>query len=369
MVQPEVIGRTQVVGWMRDAIAQALELPPASLTSGTMAPAGLAVSVHVDDPALAHTYFSRLCSAALDGPPRDRIYVLTGKAAGLGPVPQWDAKDCGPARFQELVESAGIRAAYPVRPRVWQFSDARLRVGIQLSASRGHLPRWDGAAPLRRHLHWLLEAQGLRLTHAASLGWNGRGVLLLGRGGTGKSGTTLAGLAAGLTTVGDDYVALDAAEAPFARPLFRILKQDKEGLRRIPGLLARIADLDGNWQGKIEFDAGELFPGAIVEQLAIDAILLPQLAHATIPTILPARPGEAMLALMSSNLHQYLGEKEAGMALFADLLRRLPCYRMALSDDPGRNGEVLRGFLETLPLQMPPAAATAAAGAGQDRRQ
>ena len=76
-----------------------------------------------------------------------------------------------------------------------------------------------------------------------------------------------------------------------------------------------------------------------------------------------------MLALMSSNLHQYLGEKEVGMALFADLLRRLPCYRMALSDDPGRNGEVLRGFLETLPLQMPPAAATAAAGAGQDRRQ
>ena len=47
-----------------------------------------------------------------------------------------------------------------------------------------------------------------RIAHAASLGRDGRGILLLGHGGAGKSGTALAGVAAGLQTVGDDYVAL-----------------------------------------------------------------------------------------------------------------------------------------------------------------
>ena len=71
-----------------------------------------------------------------------------------------------------------------------------------------------------------------------------------------------------------------------------------------------------------------------------------------------------MLALMSSNLHQNLGEKDVGMALFAGLLRRLPRYCMDLSDDPGRNGVALREFLQTLPLRKWSAAAPTAAGSG-----
>jgi exopolyphosphatase/pppGpp-phosphohydrolase len=69
-------------------------------------------------------------------------------------------------------------------------------------------------------------------------------------------------------------------------------------------------------------------------------------------------PATAMLALMSSNLHQYLGEREAGMALFARLLRRLPCYRMHLSDDAMRNGKLLRRLLQRLPMLAQPAQAT-----------
>jgi hypothetical protein len=78
-------------------------------------------------------------------------------------------------------------------------------------------------------------------------------------------------------------------------------------------------------------------------------VLLPTIVHAAVPAIHVVTPAAAMLALMNSNLHQYPGEKEIGMALFARLMRRLPCYRMHLSDDATRNGKLLRRFLQRLP--------------------
>ncbi len=81
----------------------------------------------------------------------------------------------------------------------------------------------------------------------------------------------------------------------------------------------------------------------------LGAVLLPTIVHAAVPAIHAVTPAAAMLALMSSNLHQYLGEREVGMALFARLLRSLPCYRIQLSNDAMRNGELLRRFLQGLP--------------------
>jgi hypothetical protein len=346
---PGHLRRDGLVQWMRSAIALAQAQPQDTWVSRAMALAGVPVQIYVDDPALAAVYFSRLRGAAVRAAPADRIYVLSGRCTSWGPVPKWDDLDCPPVCFQEIVEEAGLRAAYPLIPRFWQFFDPRSRIGVQLSASPSDLPKWDSAAPLRRHLHWLLESRGLRLTHAATLGLHGRGLLLLGPGGTGKSGTTLAGLAEGLSTVGDDYVAIGGGEAPFARALYQILKQDHEGIARIPGLSKMSAHLVTNWQGKIEFNPDEIFPGAMVEELPLGAVLLPTIVHVAVPAMHAVTPAAAMLALLSSNLHQYLGEKEAGMALFARLLRRLPCYRLHLSDDATRNGKLLRRFLQHLP--------------------
>src|SRR5437016_132603 len=52
LAQVDVIGRAEVVAWMRDAIAHALALPAAGLTSGAIAPGGLATAVHVERPEL-----------------------------------------------------------------------------------------------------------------------------------------------------------------------------------------------------------------------------------------------------------------------------------------------------------------------------
>jgi hypothetical protein len=346
--QPRYLCRDGIVPWMQGLIELVQYQSLGTQISRAMAVAGVPVHIHVDDPALAAVYFSRLRGVPVRSAPADRIYVFSSFTS-LGQVPKWNDYRCQPDRFQEIVGDAGFKAAYPLVPRFWQFFDCRSRIGIQLSASCSDLPKWDSAAPLRRHLHWLLEDRGLRLTHAATLGLQGCGLLLFGPGGVGKSGTTLAGLAEGLSTVGDDYVAISWGTDLFARPLYRILKQDAEGIGRIPCLRKMVAHLSANWQGKIELNADEVFPGAMVDELALHAVLLPRVVHATVPAIHAVSPAMALRALLSSNVHQHLGEKEIGMTHFAGLLRRLPCYRMDLADSATRNGKLLRRFLRRLP--------------------
>lgn len=345
------VDRCNVVGWMRQVIRDLQAMPPALFATHRISPAGLNIETHFDDPDFAAAYTSRFRNVGEDDAPIDRLYVLTGKLSGFQAVPAWQDAEFPPAAFHAAAKAAGLRAAYPFQARVWRFLDTQSRIGVQWTASPDDLPPWDGSAPLRQHLHWLLDDRGFRLTHAATLGWRDRGVVLFGKGGAGKSGTTLAGLGAGLSTVGDDYVALANDPSPVARPLYRVLKQDRAGLARTPELDARTAHIGDNWRGKVEFDPDQFFRGATVETMALGAAILPRIAHAHRPAIVAARPQALMLALMSSNLHQFAGEADDGLSFFSRLLARLPCFQMELSDDAAANGLLLRDFIERLPTQ------------------
>lgn len=343
------IDRDGLVAWMTETICQAEALPRDRLVRRLIAPAGMAIEVLADDPALAEIYFTRLASgSAQSGPPPDRLYILSSAISAI-PAPRWSDATFPAKTFQAVAARANLRAAYPLFPRFWQFLDASRRIGVQLAPNRAGLPKWDAAAPLRRHLHWLMEQRGGRLAHAATLGLRGRGLLIPGKGGSGKSSTTLAGLAAGLSTAGDDYVAITGGAPPVARLLYRIVKQDRDGLGRIPALATRFSGRAANWQAKIEFNPEEIFPAAFAETLSLAAVMLPRIAHAVRPSIAPIAPSTAMLSLMSTNLHQHIGERESGMAFFAGVLRRLPCFRIDLADDAAANGAALRNFLEALP--------------------
>ena len=65
-------------------------------------------------------------------------------------------------------------------------------------------PWWDRAAPLRTLLHFALTGADRHLVHAAAVGTNDQGVLLPGRGGSGKSTLSVTALLDGLYYVGDD---------------------------------------------------------------------------------------------------------------------------------------------------------------------
>ncbi len=339
------IDRNGLVDFLRRAIATAEATPRAQLHGRNASPSGLPLELWFDSPGQADLYAPRLAACApLPGQAVTRLYVLDS----MGQLPAWRDEAFEASAFHALLREVGLRAAYPYQAQIWQALDVRARVGVHLARSIDDLPLWHAGSPLRQHLHWLLQAQGKRIAHAATLGEAGRGILLFGSGGAGKSGTTLAGVAAGLQTVGDDYVALGGTPSAVATPLFQIFKQDRRGLARIGGLSGRTANLPENWMRKVEFDPTAFFPDCLVEALEIRAIVLPRIAHAESSRFVAIPGGEAMRALIPTNLLQFPGEPDDGMAYYADLLRRLPAYRLELSGDALECGAALRAFIAGL---------------------
>jgi hypothetical protein len=173
-------------------------------------------------------------------------------------------------------------------------------------------------------------------------------VLLAGAGGAGKSGTTLAGILCGMSSVGDDYVALEARGGRVeGRPVMRLMKQDIPGLRRL-GLRAGEGALaaPANWQGKIEFDFEALSPGARAESLVMRAIVIPHLSPSASTSFRPASCREAMLAMAPSSLFQLFGSWREDFEFIASIARALPAFHLDLSDDPPEIAAAIRAFME-----------------------
>lgn len=262
--------------------------------------------------------------------------------------PIWADISCHPRMFHAILAQHGLRAAYPYSEGVWQIFDDRSNFGVLLVRDLSALPAWDSGAPFRQHIHWLLQQSRQRLTHASTLGVDGKGVLFLGNSGAGKSGMCLAGVAHGLQTVGDDYVALSFGQEVTARPLYSIIKQDRFGLSCVAGLAERTAHLDENWKGKVELDPTLFFPDAFTASMRIDAVLLPKISGLAEPRLTAAPKGNAMRALMRSNLHQFPGEPENGMVDFGAMIRQLPVAEIELTPNFKNNAGAVRTFIKSL---------------------
>lgn len=343
--QPQFVNGTGAIEWMREVLDLLAGSNPAAWITHHISLAGLSLQLMFDDIELAKNYVGMMSAHEFDAPCEHRVFVLTAERTASLILPNLDRTSCSPEQFQRLVDSAGMRAAYPFQDGIWKFYDVERKIGVQLTESRQSLPLWDATAPLRQHLHWLLDEKDQRLAHAATLGLDGKGLVMFGAGGAGKSGTTLAGLSVGLKTAGDDYIALGIDDACFARSLFRVIKQDRSGLARIPLLRQQTAHMDVNWRGKVMFDPDEFYAEPFVGELTLGAVVLPRIAHLAEPVVQRVKPREVMLALMTSNLHQFPAETDRGMSFYAELLRRLPSFRLDLSPDAAKNGRLLKAFI------------------------
>ncbi len=289
---------------------------------------------------------SALLPSTLDLPSKAvEVIVLHGGRDGVPKPLGWGQGAYVPHRISAELRAAGLQGSLFHDLRFWQFIDLAAGRGVQLMAAPEAFPPWEPGAPLRAFLHWAYADRGFRLTHAGTLGHNGRGVLLAGSGGSGKSGTVLAGLLNGLKSVGDDYVLLEADRGGVrAFPVFSTLKQDPAGFGRL-GLASRIGPRPLNWQGKHQFGIRELAADGVAEDLDIVAIFLPRIGSGS-TRITPASPREALLALAPSALYQMPGERESGFRFFSGVVNSLPAYHLGLGTDPAEIAGAISAFIE-----------------------
>jgi hypothetical protein len=337
-----------LLAYARDRVAAAQAVSKDHLIKRVFRLPRLDLTVWFASEALAAFCESRLFQHREASPAlaRAEIYVLDAGLAGWTPPEVWPEQAGFSSRsFEQSLAVGNLRGFYHHEGPSWQFFDPVQGVGIMTLSSALGIPPWETGSPLRLFLHWAYAAAGLRLVHAATLGLGGEGVLISGASGSGKSGTTLAGFLNGLDTVGDDYVLIEDGAAPTAYPVFRLFKQDTNGLRRV-GLDENTTGNNLlNWHGKIEFDAADRLGKPLVDRMRIRAIFIPAIARLQRSRIEPADARSAALSIAPSGVFQLPGDSASGLRFLAAVVRKLPAFRLMLSEDPAEIADAIHSFL------------------------
>lgn len=342
------VSAADLQAYARDRLGAALAYPKECLLRRHFRLARADVTVWFTSEKLAALCERTLVRRKDEAPSQNRvaIYAMDAEVGDWDPPAGWDEETgFSSRRFDRILAAVNLRGFYHHDAPSWQLYDRAAALGVQTLPTQVGIPPWEVGSPLRLFLHWAYAAADMRLTHAATLGLSGRGVLIVGPSGSGKSATTLAGVLSGLDSVGDDYVLVDIGSRVLAHPVFTVLKQDREGLRRAGLPTAAVDAAPANWRGKVELDAAACSLNGLAERIEIFALLLPEIARVPRTTLQRVTNHEAALALAPSAVFQLPGDGTEGFRFLAALVRRLPAFRVRLSEDPAEIAGAIGSFL------------------------
>jgi hypothetical protein len=209
------------------------------------------------------------------------------------------------------------------------------------------VPYWDSAGPIRQILHWWLGSGGLQQLHGGAVGVPDLGgVLIVGRGGSGKSTTTLSTILSGLLYAGDDYVAVEIDGPPRVHSLYSSGKLEPDHLERLPHLRA-IAQQPGDDGDKVVLYVHETHPDATCTGFPLRAVVVPRITERAAPQLVPASPAAALRALAPSTLLQLYPPQPDALARMRALVGEVPAYTLELGSDIAAIPRVLLELLQS----------------------
>jgi hypothetical protein len=185
----------------------------------------------------------------------------------------------------------------------------------------------------------LLERRGRYCLHAGCLADDGRGVLVAGPTGSGKSTLTLALVRAGLGFVSDDLVFLTAEGEALGFADAAGITDDSarrfglEHLAKPAGFPKRLVRAE---------DAFGVTP---VARCAPRLLVFPEVAYDTPGELLDLDPGEAYLRLVPDVLLTQPAGTQSHLAAISALLARVRCYTLRSGTDLGYTAALVRQAL------------------------
>ncbi len=317
--------------------------------------AGTAILLRIAGPALVEATLPALshllADAALDASPPITFHLWDGASTGVyPPAPPFSAEDYRRYGQRAVAHDGPISIMYaPVAGHLFAY-DRSTRQGYFWVKDASQLSIYERAAPVQTLFHWALHEFGCQIIHAAGVGTEAGGVLLIGNTGAGKSTTALSCLTGdGLHLLSDDKCLARLDPAPQAFAPFSSGKIKADMLGHLPQFQDKLA----GWDSHYKADKGLVFlypdfADRLVTTFPIRALVIPRVAHQTEPTLRPVAPGEAFRVFGPSTVIWLPGAEAENYRFTAALTRSLPCYQINLALDPRRNVAAIINLLETL---------------------
>jgi len=207
----------------------------------------------------------------------------------------------------------------------------------------------DRTRPFEHFLRAWAHDQSIHILHAGLVAHDGRGVLLAGRGGSGKSTTAIACALAGLDFLGDDFVATAAtADGWRGHALYDTVRLERSGLDRFPSLEAhRVSPAQLHDGAKYLVYMSDVLGAARgrVVGTRLAAIVIPTIAGSGATFMRPVSRGEILRRLVPSTLLRALGGGASSFSHMTAMVRDLPCHELVLGTSVDAAPDLLRGVL------------------------
>jgi hypothetical protein len=246
---------------------------------------------------------------------------------------------------------------------LWRLRDGRSEIISQLSDGNCHILNtlenlafyWiddpnslfpnETCSPLLLIIHWWMSAHGRHLAHAGAVGSGGRGVLLVGKGGAGKSTVALACLDAGMDYLGDDYCLIENGTVPYAHGLYGSGKLNPEDVALFPRLRPALGNPGKLNGGKAVYFFHRHFRRQMAKGFHVRAIFIPRLQGGGKTNLKRTSGADAFLALAPSTVVQLPGNKERLFHHLGSFVKKVPSYFLEMGPDRAGIAGTIAGFL------------------------
>jgi hypothetical protein len=291
-------------------------------------------------PAFAHL------EARGGGDPRLVIQLWDSESTGVRPPPLPTTPSDGAFGAFYYYAEPPYRVLYQPGPRALSMLDTERRQAWYWVEGPGNLSHWECAAPARHILQWFLGSTGRQQVHGGAVGTSDGGVLLVGKGGSGKSTATLSTLTSDLLYAGDDYVAIELGDEPVVHSLYSSGKVEPHHLVRLPFLKQAIWNADRLDSEKAVVYVQQGWPAQTIRAFPLRAVFVPKVAADRPESrIGEASRASALAALAPSTIFQLHPSGQEALAAMARVVERVPTYTLELGSDIEGISRVISNFL------------------------
>jgi hypothetical protein len=224
--------------------------------------------------------------------------------------------------------------------------DLQENLGIYWVNNAQQLPYWESGSPLRTILHSWLSQRNVQMVHAGAVGLPSGGVLLVGKGGSGKSTTALCCLESDLFYAGDDYVAVSPHPVPHVYSLYNTGKKRANDIDRLPTLKPLITNQERLETEKALYFLYEHFPEQIISGFPLKAILIPRITGGLDTSLTKVSTVTALTSLVPSTIKQLPNAGQTACHLITQVAQATPCYSLNLGTDLQQIPRIILGLLQ-----------------------
>ncbi len=228
-------------------------------------------------------------------------------------------------------------------------SDRERKLCVYWTQDAAELPYYEIGAPLRMPLQWQYNSPTRQMIHSGAVGTAELGgVLLSGRGGSGKSTTALTCLDSDLFYASDDYVIVDFEPELTNYSVFQTAKvKTFKDLERFPQLKSWIINADTivEKDEKPMMFVGEHKPEKLIEKLPIKAIVFPRFVAGEDYHIEKISQSSAFKAIITSTITQTPFADKDSLQMVTNLVRSVPSYLLVFGENTSKLPEIIKGIL------------------------